>query len=139
MDAANPAYHAHLLKMVDIMLEKVPASAGICIDGTASEDCVPTCTIGLHGVLLLLNIDGEDSKLSCELHHAVYSWVGAATDGGYLGSDLDSFFSAVVSSAAGFYAVMLVQNAGITTLLTVRPGQSVAVTGDPSLPEPPDW
>ena len=36
MDAANPAYHAHLLKMVDIMLEKVPASAGICIDGTAS-------------------------------------------------------------------------------------------------------
>jgi hypothetical protein len=36
MDAADPAYHAHLLKMVDIMLEKVPASAGICIDGTAS-------------------------------------------------------------------------------------------------------
>ena len=62
------------------------------------------------------------------------------TDGGYLGSDLDSFFSAVVSSAAGFYAVLLtVQNAGITTLLTVRPGQSVAVTGDPSLPQPPDW
>ena len=61
------------------------------------------------------------------------------TDGGYLGSDLDSFFSAVVSSAAGLYAVVLVQNAGITTLLTVRPGQSVAVTGDPSLPEPPDW
>ena len=61
------------------------------------------------------------------------------TDGGYLGSDLESFFSAVVSSAAGFYAVMLVQNAGITTLLTVRPGQSVVVTGDPSLPQPPDW
>ena len=61
------------------------------------------------------------------------------TDGGYLGSDLDSFFSAVVSSAAGFYAVVLIQNAGITTLLTVRPGQSVAVTGDPSLPQPPDW
>ena len=61
------------------------------------------------------------------------------TDGGFLGSDLVSFFSAVVSSAAGFYAVMLVQNAGITTLLTVRPGQSVAVTGDPSLSEPPDW
>ena len=52
---------------------------------------------------------------------------------------MDSFFSAVVSSAAGFYAVVLIQNAGITPLLTVRPGQSVAVTGDPSLPEPPDW
>ena len=61
------------------------------------------------------------------------------TDGGYLGSDLDSFFSAVVSSAAGFYAVMRVQNAGITTLLTVRPGPSVAVPGDPSLSEPPNW
>ena len=55
------------------------------------------------------------------------------------GSDLESFFSAVVSSAAGLYAVVLIQNAGITTLLTVRPGQSVAVTGDPSLPQPPDW
>jgi hypothetical protein len=36
MDAADPAYHQHLLRMVDVMLEKVPASSGICIDGTAS-------------------------------------------------------------------------------------------------------
>lgn len=36
MDAADPAYHAHLLQMVEIMLNKVPESAGICIDGTAS-------------------------------------------------------------------------------------------------------
>ena len=36
MDAADPAYHAHLLKMVEVMLNKVPESAGICIDGTAS-------------------------------------------------------------------------------------------------------
>ena len=72
-----------------------------CTDGTATEDCVPTCTADLHGFQLLLNIDGEDSKLSCELHHALYSWVGAATDGGYLGSDFQAFFSAVVSGAAG--------------------------------------
>ena len=28
MDAADPAYHAHLLQMVEIMLSKVPESAG---------------------------------------------------------------------------------------------------------------
>eukprot|EP01045_Picozoa_sp_COSAG04_P007565 COSAG04_NODE_398_length_14962_cov_39.977461_8_plen_444_part_00 len=100
-----------------------------CIDGTATEDCVPTCTADLHGFLMLLNIDGEDSKLSCELHHALYSWVGAATDGGYLGSDFQAFFSAVVSGAAGVYVGMLVEDAGISTDLVVTPGQSVAVTG----------
>jgi hypothetical protein len=26
----------------------------------------------------LLNIDGEDTKLACELHHGLYSWFGAA-------------------------------------------------------------
>ena len=49
-----------------------------CTDGTATEDCVPTCTLYLHGFLLLLNIDGDDLKLSCELHHALFSWVGSA-------------------------------------------------------------
>ena len=40
-----------------------------CTDGTATEACVPECTADLHGDLLLANIDGEDSKYSCELHH----------------------------------------------------------------------
>ena len=90
---------------------------------------MPTCTADIHGYQLLLNIDGEDSKLSCELHHALYSWVGAATDGGYLGSDFQAFFSAVVSGAAGVYVGMLVEDAGISTALVVTPGQSVSVTG----------
>jgi len=100
-----------------------------CTDGTATEDCVPTCTADLHGFLLLLNIDGEDSKLSCELHHRLYSWMGAATDGGYLGSDFQAFFSAVVSGAAGVYVGMLVEDAGISADLVVTPGQTVSVTG----------
>ena len=107
-----------------------------CTDGTATEDCVPTCTADLHGFQLLLNIDGEDSKLSCELHHALYSWVGAATDGGYLGSDFQAFFSAVVSGAAGVYVGMLVEAARISTMLVVTPGQSVSVVGDPSMLAP---
>jgi hypothetical protein len=39
---------------------------------------VPECSEELHGFLMLLNIEGDDSKLSCELHRGLYSWVGAA-------------------------------------------------------------
>jgi hypothetical protein len=36
-----------------------------CSDGSAAAECVPECTEQVHGFLLLLNIEGEDSKLSC--------------------------------------------------------------------------
>eukprot|EP01045_Picozoa_sp_COSAG04_P042328 COSAG04_NODE_13318_length_611_cov_0.986328_1_plen_195_part_10 len=95
--------------------------------------------------------------MSCELHHELYSWIGGAvrvvspsccclcslfshafglsqSDGGYLGSDFQAFFSAVVSGAAGVYVAMLVEDAGIGTDLVVTPGQSVSVVGDLSLP-----
>ena len=49
-----------------------------CTDGTVNGDCVPTCSEEYHGFLMLLNIDGDDTKLSCELQHGVYSWLGAA-------------------------------------------------------------
>jgi hypothetical protein len=49
-----------------------------CTDGTAAADCVPDCSKEYHGYLMLLNIEGDDFKLSCELHHGFYSWVGAA-------------------------------------------------------------
>ena len=61
------------------------------------------------------------------------------TDGGYLGSDFEAFFSAVVSGAAGVYVGVMVHDAGIETDLVVRPGQRVSVSGDPSLPRPPRW
>ena len=54
------------------------------------------------------------------------------TDGGYLGPDIRTFVSAVFSGAAGVYIFMLDRDAGISALLTVTPGQSVSVTGDPS-------
>ena len=49
-----------------------------CSDGTAAEECVPACTENLHGTLMLLNIEGHDSKFACELRHGLYSWVGPA-------------------------------------------------------------
>eukprot|EP01043_Picozoa_sp_COSAG02_P054728 COSAG02_NODE_6243_length_3704_cov_12.964494_1_plen_640_part_00 len=100
-----------------------------CTDGTAAADCVPECSERYHGYLMLLNIDGDDSKLSCELRHGLYSWMGAASEGGYLGADAQSFFSAVVSGAAGSYIVTLTADADINTELVIRPGQDVRISG----------
>jgi len=49
-----------------------------CSDGTAAADCVPPCSEDLHGDLMLLDIEGHDSKFACELRHGLYSWVGPA-------------------------------------------------------------
>ena len=43
--------------------------------------------------------------------------------GGYLGSDSAGFFSSVTSGAAGSYLTTLTADAGISTELTIRPGQ----------------
>ena len=102
-------------------------------------DCVPWCDASLHGDQLLLSLDGNDAKFTCELRNEVYSWVGPATDGGYIGADFQTFFSAVVSGAAGVYVGALLQDAGIRTDLTVKPGQTVSVSGDPSLARAPRW
>ena len=51
---------------------------------------------------------------------------------------MQGFVSAVFSGAAGVYMGLLDHDAGISTLLTVRPGQSVSVTGDPSFAPAPD-
>ncbi len=65
--------------------DTVPASTSLlsqlnvqCSDGTAAPDCLPDCSEAYHGFLLLLNIDGSDLKLSCEVHRHLYSWVGGA-------------------------------------------------------------
>ena len=49
-----------------------------CSDGTPTDECVPRCCEDLHGYMMLLNIEGHDSKLACELRHGLYSWVGPA-------------------------------------------------------------
>jgi len=66
--AAPPAAAASLAEQLNVQ----------CTDGTAAADCVPACSEQLHGFLMLLNIGGNDLKLSCELRHSFYSWVGAA-------------------------------------------------------------
>ena len=65
--------------------------------------------------------------------------MGAASEGGYLGADAQSFLSAVVSGAAGAYFVTLMGDAGIGTDLTIQPGQDVRIIGDLGLIEAPSW
>jgi hypothetical protein len=101
--------------------------------------CVPPCNAEHHGYELLATIDGTDTKFSCNLAHGLFSWMGAASEGGYLGSDSASFLSAVVSGAAGSYIVTLTADAGIGTDLVIEPGQNVRVSGDPGLAVAPSW
>jgi hypothetical protein len=49
-----------------------------CADGTAAADCVPECDETVHGYLMLLNIEGDDSKFSCQQQNGLHSWVGSA-------------------------------------------------------------
>jgi hypothetical protein len=101
--------------------------------------CVPPCNAEYHGYELLATIDGTDTKFSCNLAHGLYSWMGAASEGGYLGADAQSFFSAVSSGAAGSYFVTLTVDAGIGTDLIIQPGQDVHISGDPGLAVAPSW
>jgi hypothetical protein len=101
--------------------------------------CVPACNAEHHGYELLATIDSTDTKFSCSLAHGLYSWMGAASEGGYLGADAQSFFSAVVSGAAGSYIVTLTVDAGIGTDLVIEPGQDVRISGDPGLATAPSW
>ena len=77
---------------------------------------MPPCNAEHHGYELLATIDGTDTKFSCNLAHGLYSWMGAASEGGYLGADAQSFFSAVVSGAAGSYIVTLTEDVAIISI-----------------------
>jgi hypothetical protein len=101
--------------------------------------CVPDCNMEHHGYALLATIDGTDTKFSCNVAHGLFSWMGAASDGGYLGADSASFFSAVVSGAAGAYLLTLTADAGFSTNLSIQPAQDVSINGDPGLALVPSW
>lgn len=52
---------------------------------------------------------------------------------------MHSFFSAVVSAAAGTYFVTLAVGAAIATDLVIQPGQLVSITGNSGSAEVPSW
>jgi hypothetical protein len=65
--------------------------------------------------------------------------MGAASEGGYLGPDAQSFFSSVISGAAGAYIVTLHDDVEINTDMVIQPGQDVRISGDLGLTVPPSW
>eukprot|EP01050_Picozoa_sp_SAG11_P015408 SAG11_NODE_1995_length_3950_cov_42.467151_1_plen_638_part_00 len=101
--------------------------------------CVPSCNTTTHGYELLATIDGTDTKFSCNLANMLFSWVGAAALGGFLGRNVQAFVSAVISGAAGTYVLTLVEDADVGTDLVVQPGQNVIISGDVGLAEAPRW
>jgi hypothetical protein len=97
-------------------------------------NCIPKCNETLHGHILLATVSGDDSSYTCEFHHGLYSWVGKAGAGGFMGSDVSSFVASVLSGAGGFYVLLLVENsAGVGVTLTIRPQQTVSIHGDPAV------
>jgi hypothetical protein len=95
--------------------------------------CVPTCNSSTHGYELLATIDGTDTKFSCTVSSLLYSWVGAAALGGFLGQNVAAFVSAVISGAAGSYVLTLMEDAGVSTDLTIEPGQNLIISGNMEL------
>eukprot|EP01052_Picozoa_sp_SAG31_P003088 SAG31_NODE_115_length_24128_cov_47.693912_11_plen_1303_part_00 len=92
--------------------------------------CVPACNATHHGFVLLATIDGTDTKFSCTLANQLFSWVGAAALGGFLGQNVAAFVSAVISGAAGTYVLTLTEDAGVGTDLVIQPGQHAMISGD---------
>eukprot|EP01050_Picozoa_sp_SAG11_P004502 SAG11_NODE_290_length_11190_cov_12.004872_1_plen_566_part_00 len=101
--------------------------------------CVPACNSTTHGYELLATIDGTDTKFSCNLANMLFSWVGAAALGGYLGRNVQAFVPAVISGAAGTYVLTLAEDADVGTDLMIQPGQHVIISGDAGLVEAPRW
>jgi hypothetical protein len=80
--------------------------------------------------LLSIEIDGRGTVMTCNKMGVMFSWQGQSSLGGYIGDDFQAFFSSVVSGAAGTYLTTLRMDAGISTDLTIEPGQAVVVSGD---------
>ena len=91
--------------------------------------CVPVCNAATHGFELLANVDGLDTKFSCNLGNNLYSWLSTAAQGGYIGTDPKAFTSAVNTGAAGTYFITLKANTHAPSL-RVRSGQNVFIVGN---------
>ena len=49
-----------------------------CPPGVVLDSCIPNCDESTNGDVLLLNQDGSDMRLLCEMQNFLFSWIGAA-------------------------------------------------------------
>ena len=82
-----------------------------------------------YGNLLSIEIDGRGTVMTCNKVDGAFSWQGQASLGGCIGADSASFFSSVVSGAAGTHMATVMQDAMITTDLSVERGQILSISG----------
>ena len=68
-----------------------------------------------------------------------FSWQGQASLGGYIGADIQSLVSSVVSGAAGTFVGTLTEDAEVLVDLTIEPAQVVVMVGLSSLAIAPAW
>jgi hypothetical protein len=112
--------------------------AMVCPDMVSTHNCVPKCRESINGDMLLLNIDGDDTKMTCELHqHTLYSWMGAAGDGGFIGHDHAAFISSVLSHAPGIFSLIVSDSIEVGTAVDMVAGQSATIIGEAEAP--PVW
>jgi hypothetical protein len=69
-------------------------------------------------------MDGEDTKMTCELHNLLYSWIGGAGDGGFFGYDMLAYISSVLSHAAGLFSLIFAASASTEIAVDFVGGQS---------------
>jgi hypothetical protein len=116
--------------------------SAVCPPGVLLETCIPFCDETTNGDVLLLQQAGNDMRsLLCEMNSYFFSWIGApphprlgsrslnvhdilcltraglraagaAGLGGFLGENVLAFVPALISGAAGVYALTLLTDAG---------------------------
>jgi hypothetical protein len=110
----------------------------VCTTGNLAT-CVPQCSALTYGFLLSISIDGRGTVLTCNKIDGKFSWQGQASLGGYIGADILSLVSALVSGAAGTYLGTVMEDAGVLADLAIEPAQLVLLVGLRSLAAAPSW
>ena len=103
------------------------------------HSCVPECNAVTYGFLLSIEIDGRGTVLTCNKVDGRFSWQGQASLGGYIGEDIESLVSSVVSGAAGTFLGTVTEDAGVLADLTIEPAQLLLLVGLASLAAAPAW
>jgi hypothetical protein len=101
--------------------------------------CVPQCSALTYGFLLSISIDGRGTVLNCNNIDGKFSWQGQASLGGYIGADILSLVSSIVSGAAGTFLGTVTEDAGVLVDLAIKPAQLVLLVGLRSLVAAPAW
>jgi hypothetical protein len=110
-----------------------------CPPGEIFDHCILNCDVSTAGDVLLLTHNGNDVRLLCQLANFLYSWIGAAGLGGFLGENVAAFVSAVISGVSGTYVLTLMRDADVSTDLRVEPEQNLIISSGSLWTEAPSW